>query len=545
MKLQKILILSLLMFTFGCKSQSEKTEKPKLIVGVVVDQMRYDYLTRFADRYGEGGFKRILSGGFNATNGNFDHVPTYTAVGHTSVYTGTTPSTHGIISNNWYDKYKKRFIYCVDDFNYQTVGVEGSSGQKSPYRMQTTTITDQVKMAQNQKGKTIGVAIKDRSSILPAGHTANAAYWYRGGNDNKFITSTFYMDELPDWVKNFNANNKADEYLSKPWETLYDIATYTASRADDNDFERTFRSQERPVFPHNLPELRKKNGNYSIISNTPFGNSLTLDFAKAAIEGEQLGQGDYIDFLAVSFSSTDYVGHQFGPDSVEIEDTYLRLDKELEDFLNYLDEKIGKGKYTLFLSADHGAVQVPSYLQSLKVPAHYFDTKGFSAFVKEKLKGQFGSDKLVENISNFQIFLNKKELATKKLTIKEVADFLVDETINFEGVYKAVSSNTLQTTEFKSGVLHKIQQGYNQKYSGDVVLIPHPATLSGDRKGTSHGSGYSYDTHVPILFYGNGIKKGSSAAPYYVKDIAPTIATLLGVEFPNGTTGKVISEALK
>lgn len=543
----KFKFITLSIFTvllFGCKSEQIIKEKPKLVVGIVVDQMRYDYLTRFYNRYSEGGFKRLMNNGFKATNANFDYVPTYTAVGHTSVYTGTTPKSHGIISNNWYDKYEKKFIYCVDDSNYESVGVTGGAGQKSPYRMQTTTITDQLKLAQNLNGKTIGIAIKDRSSILPAGHTATAAYWYAGGKDNKFITSTFYMDELPDWVQQFNASGKADEYLSKPWNTLYDITTYTNSISDDNPYERPFRGEEKPVFPHDLPKLKKDNGNYSLISSTPFGNSLTLDFAKAAIEGEELGQGEFTDFLAVSFSSTDYVGHQFGPDAIEIEDTYLRLDLDLANFLNYLDGKIGVGNYTVFLTADHGAVQVPAYLQSLKIPARYFDSKGFSEDIKEKLNERFGSKDLIENISNFQIFLNKSELKKRKLSLEEVCDFIAEESINFDGIYKTVSAKTLQETEFQSGVLHKIQQGYNQKYSGDVILIPHPATLTGSKQGTSHGSGYAYDTHVPILFYGNGVKKGSSSHPYFIKDIAPTIATLLEIEFPNGTTGKVISEAL-
>lgn len=549
MRLKLFYSISFVFLVLGCKPHAPNGEvkRPKLVVGIVVDQMRFDYLTRFYKRFGEGGFKRLMSEGFHATNGNFDYVPTYTAVGHTSVYTGTTPANHGIIGNNWYDKYKRKSIYCVDDYNYKTVGVKGSSGQKSPYRLQTTTITDQLKLAQNQKGKTIGIAIKDRSSILPAGHTASAAYWYKGGDENKFISSTFYMDSLPQWVQDFNENNKADEYLSKPWKTLYNISTYTVSSPDNNNFERPFMGQEQPVFPHNLPKLRKRNNNFDLIKTTPFGNTLTIDFAKAAIEGEQLGKGENTDFLAMSFSSTDYVGHQFGPDAVEIEDTYLRLDKDLEAFLNYLDTAVGKGNYTIFLTADHGVVQVPSYLKSLKIPAHYFDSMAFLDFLKQKVKAEFGTDNLIENFSNYQLFLNKEEIKNKKLSSEKVIDFLVDISIDFDGIYKAVSSKTLQSTYFDSGILHKIQQGYNQKYSGDVILIPHPATLTSykDNKGTSHGSGYSYDTHVPIIFYGFGIEPGVSSEPYFIKDIAPTLATLLSVEFPNGTTGKVISEALK
>ncbi len=536
------ILICFLVFT----SAISQEKRPKLVVGIVVDQMRYDYLTRFKERYGDDGFNKLIRDGFLLDNANFDYIPTYTAVGHTSVYTGTTPKNHGIVGNNWYDKYEKKEIYCVDDSRYQSIGVSSKSGQKSPYRMQTTTITDQLKLAQNLKGKTIGIAIKDRSSILPAGHTADAAYWYEGRNENKWISSSFYLQKLPKWVNDFNANNKANQYLSKPWKTLHNINSYELSISDDNEYEGTFHDEKRPVFPHNLPKLRKENGNFEIIKSTPFGNTLTFDFAKAAIEGEELGKSKWTDFLAVSFSSTDYVGHRYGPDAVEIEDTYLRFDKDLADFISFLDTKVGKGKYTIFLTADHGVVQVPAYLQSLRIPAHYFDGKAFMQWIKTLCKERFGNENIIENISNYQIFLNKEELVKLKLSTKEVADYLVEQSINYKGIYKAVTAHTLQTTQFTDGVLHKIQEGYNQKFSGDVILIPNPATLSsGSKKGTSHGSGYSYDTHVPIIFYGWGIEKGSSSKRYYIKDIAPTLAKLLSVEFPNGTTGKVISEVLK
>ena len=530
---------------FSCKVEKKVTQKPKLVVGVVVDQMRYDYLTRFADKYGKGGFKRLLNEGFSLENAHYNYIPTYTAVGHTSIYTGTTPTNHGIIGNHWYDKYLKETIYCVDDNNYKTVGNDGKGGKKSPYRMLTTTITDQLRLAQNMKGKTIGVAIKDRSSILPAGHTANAAYWFDGGSKGEWISSSYYMNELPNWVKEFNASKKADEYLSKPWETLYDINTYTESIVDDNEFERPFKGQEKPVFPHNIPELRSKNNNYSILKAIPAGNSFTSDFAKAAIIGENLGKSEYTDFLAVSFSSTDYVGHQFGVASKEIEDTYLRFDKDLEDLFNFLDTQVGKDNYTLFLTADHAAVQVPSYLQSLKIPANYFSYKKFNDFLKEVTLKYFKSDELIENTSNFQIFLNKEAIEKLKLNIHEVSQKIADEVINFKGIYKAITARDMQANSYTKGILNSLQNGYNQKFSGDVLLIPNPSTISYPKKGTTHGSGYSYDTHIPIIFYGNGINHGSSKKKYEITDIAPTLANLLQVEFPNGTTGKIITEAIE
>jgi predicted AlkP superfamily pyrophosphatase or phosphodiesterase len=545
MKNTIIYLFAIVILFSGFKSDVKNPEKPKLIVGIVIDQMRYDYLTRFYSRYGENGFKRLLNNGFSLENAQYNYIPTYTAVGHTSIYTGTTPDNHGIISNNWYDKFLKESIYCVDDNTYTTVGNDSNEGKKSPFRMQSTTITDQLRLAQNMQNKTISVSIKDRSAILPAGHTANGAYWFDGGSRGQFISSSFYMDALPNWVTDFNNSGKAAAYLEQPWETLYDVNTYKNSILDDNVYEGKFKGETNSTFPHNIPALKKDNGNYSIIKAIPAGNSFTADFAKAAIIGENLGKGEFTDFLAVSFSSTDYVGHQFGPTSVEIEDTYLRLDKDLADLLSFLDKEIGKDKYTVFLTADHAAVDVPAYLQSLKIPAHYFSNRKFKEEVLEITQKYFNSTELIENISNYQIFLDKDKIESLGLTKSVVADKLVEEIINLDGVYKAVTAKTLQTARFTDGIMNSLQNGYNQKYSGDVLMIPFPATLTGGKTGTSHGSGYSYDTHIPIIFYGNGIQQGSSKKRHEIIDIAPTIANLLQIEAPNSSTGKIIVEALK
>jgi predicted AlkP superfamily pyrophosphatase or phosphodiesterase len=543
-KITSILILSTIFF-ISCKSQETKQQKPKLVVGIVIDQMRYDYLTRFTDRFGENGFKRLLNNGFSIENAYYNCIPTYTAVGHASIYTGTTPDSHGIISNNWYDKFLKKSIYCVDDNKYKTVGNTSDIGNKSPFRMYTTTVTDQLHLAQNMNGKTIGIALKDRSAILPAGHTANGAYWFDGGKNGQWISSTFYMESLPKWVTDFNSSGKANDYLKNPWNSLYEIKTYTNSIIDDNIFEGKFKGETTTSFPHDIPSLKASNGNFDILKGIPAGNSFTADFTKAAIIGENLGKSKFTDFLAISFSSTDYIGHQFGPASKEIEDTYLRLDKDLADLLSFLDKQVGENNYTVFLTADHAAVDVPSYLQSLKIPAHYFDIKKFRQAVLAITKKYFNSIELIENISNYQIFLDKQKIESLGLDKNTVAEKLAEEVIALEGIYKAVTAKTLQTARFTDGIMNSLQNGYNQKFSGDLLLIPFPATLTRGRTGTSHGSGYSYDAHIPLIFYGNGIKKGVSKKRYEIIDIAPTIANLLKIEVPNASTGKIIDEALK
>jgi len=552
---KKIIVAFLLLFLLTqCVSKkitatkvntSQNTvDRPKLVVGIVVDQMRYDYLIRFYNKYGDGGFKRLINDGYHLKNVHFNYIPTYTAVGHSSIYTGTTPQNHGVISNYWYDKYEQQYIYCVDDDNYNTVGASKGGG-KSPYRLRTTTLCDQLLLAQNMRGKTIGISLKDRSAILPVGHTASAAYWFLGGKEGKFITSTYYKEALPQWLKNFNNSKKIDTYLNKPWQTLYDINTYTESIADNNTFEMLFKGEKTPTFPHNIPKLRTKNKDYGILAYTPFGNTAVRELAEAAIVGEQLGKNNVTDFLAISFSSTDYIGHHFGIDSKEIEDTYIRLDKELEAFLLFLDKQVGATNYTLFLTADHAAVAVPNYLKSLKIPAGYFDGKTFKNFVNTITSTRFGSTNLVEDISNFQLFLNHSEIKKLHLDGIHVAQVIADQILNYKDVYKSVTAHTLQTTTFTSGLLHSLQQGYNQKFSGDILFVPFPATIEYPQQGSTHGSGYSYDTHVPLIFFGKGFVNGASNNYYPIIDIAPTIARLLEIEQPNGTTGKVITEVLK
>jgi predicted AlkP superfamily pyrophosphatase or phosphodiesterase len=395
------------------------------------------------------------------------------------------------------------------------------------------------------KGKTIAIGLKDRSAVLPGGHTSNGSYWFVGKNDGKFVTSTFYMNALPKWVNDFNNNGLAFKYLEEKWETLYPIKSYTESIEDDNSYEGLFYGEKKPVFPHDLKSLKDKNGNYDLIKESPFGNSILVEFAKAAIEGEKLGQREYTDFLAMSFSSPDYIGHRYGPDSKEVEDTYLRLDLDMAELLSYLDNKMGKGNYTLFLTADHAVAPVPAYLKSLKIAAGYFDYTAFRIYINELCEKYYGASDLVENFSNNQVFLNKDALTRLGLDAAIVSQRLADDIITYAGVSKVVTARTLQTTDFTSGIMSYIQNGYNQRLSGDVIMIPNPGMIYKRQTGTTHGSGYSYDRHVPIMFFGKGIKNGRSREYTEIIDIAPTISNLLQISFPNSHSGKVLKEVLK
>jgi predicted AlkP superfamily pyrophosphatase or phosphodiesterase len=517
--------------------------KPKLVVGIVVDQMRYDYLTRFYHRYGEGGFKRMVNEGFNCKNNHFNYVPTYTGPGHASVYTGTTPKYHGIISNNWYDKETKEMVYCAEDNSVASVGTTSSSGKMSPRRMLTTTFADENRLFTQRRGKTIGVAIKDRGAILPAGHTANAAYWFQGRDEGNWITSTYYMTELPAWVKEFNASDKAESYL-RVWDTYYPIETYVESGSDLNDFEGGFKGKAEAIFPYDLKKLAPENRNFDILKGTAFGNSLTTDFAMAAVIGEALGKDNDTDVLALSYSSTDYVGHNFGVNSKEVQDTYIRLDKDLERLFKFLDDEVGADNYTVFLTADHGAVHVPAYLKSIGIPAGYLNYDSRKEQFQKFLMENYGTTDIVEDVSNDQVFLNRSVVKSLGLNLHEVEQAIADEQLSYPNIAKVYTATTMATTSFTEGIEALLQNGFKQKRSGNVIIVNDVAHIAYSRTGSTHGSGLNYDTHVPLLFFGAGIKHGETLKKTVIPDIAPTISALLGTSFPNGSTGQPLEFVL-
>ncbi|WP_460218218.1 alkaline phosphatase PafA [Psychroserpens sp. MEBiC05023] len=524
------------------KTQDKPIGNPKLVVGIVVDQMRYDYLTRFYKKFGQGGFKRMIDEGFNCKNNHFNYIPTKTAAGHASIYTGTTPRYHGVIGNNWFDKAIGESVYCVRDDSYQSVGTTSKDGQMSPHRMTTTTFTDENRLFTQKRGKTIGISIKDRGAVLPAGHTANAAYWFRGKSEGAWITSTFYMKALPKWVSEFNASNKSSSYL-KTWNTLYPMDTYIESGPDLNDFEDGFKSKATATFPYDLKALSKDNGGFDILKSTPFGNSLTTDFAIAAIEGEQLGKDNITDMLTVSFSSTDYVGHNFGVNAKETEDTYIRLDKDLERLFNYLDTTVGVGEYTVFLTADHGAPYVPAFLKSQKIPGGLLDFNEVKTDLNNMLFSEFGNEALVLKISNEQVFLNHEVIKSNNLDLNKIENVIIQKLLDYDRINKVFKGNNINDFAFQNGVEYLLKNGYNQKRSGDILIVMESSVFSDghwNKKGTDHGSGYVYDTHVPLLFFGKGIKKGHTYKKTEITDIAPTISALLGISFPNGTIGEVL-----
>ena len=503
--------------------------------------MRWDYLYRYNDLYAPNGFKRLLKEGFSCDNTLIPYVPTYTAVGHTCVYTGSIPAMTGIVGNNWFDKTTGKNVYCTDDSTVTTVGNTGKAGKMSPANLWVTSIADELRLSNNFKSKVIGIALKDRGAILPAGHSANAAYWYDGG---KWITSTHYMNELPDWVKDFNAGDLAGKYMTKDWNTILPAAKYDLSTEDDKPYENKIKGESGVSFPHRLSTI-PDSVKYESFRTTVFANSFTFDFAKAAIENEKLGNGTVTDLLALSISSTDYIGHSFGPNSIEIEDTYLRLDLDIAGFLQYLDEKIGKGNYLVFLTADHGVAHIPAFLAEHKIPGGSFDEGELRKELNQSLEIFFGMKNIVSSLQNYQVYLNTAELENQGKDIAAVKALIIKNLLQ-----KNFITSAFETAKLASVVLPESQRlmlinGYNTKRSGDIQFILKPGYFDGGNKGTTHGLWNPYDAHIPLLFYGWNVKPGKTNRETYMTDIAPTVAAMLKIQMPNGCVGKVITEVVK
>ena len=524
-------------------TNSFTNKRPKLVVGIIVDQMRWDYLYRYYDRYAaNGGFKRLLGQGFSCDNTFIPYTPTYTACGHAGIYTGSVPAITGITGNAWWDNQLNKIVYCVQDDSVKTVGSNTDEGHMSPRNLTVTTVCDELKLATNFRSKVIGFAIKDRGSILPAGHTADAAYWY----DDKtgvWISSSYYINNLPQWMNDFNAQKFPDKYYAAGWSTLYPVNTYQQSEPENKPYA------SKPFGPRFPYDLKKFTGsNYTVINATPFGNTFTFEAAKAGFTGEELSKDSITDFLAISLSSPDYIGHTFGPNSIEAEDGFLRLDKDLGDFLDFLDEKAGKGQYLLFLSADHGAAHAPGFLADHKIPTGRMNDETLLNSLNKAIKDKYGAENLVNEISNFQVFLNHDAIngMKKKADEKEIIQWIIEFLTKQNGIARAVDLHDLSSATLPGTIKEMIINGYYPRHSGDIQFMLQPQWLENlAGGGTTHGAWNPYDSHIPLLFYGWNIKPGSTSRQVSMSDIAPTLSAMLHIQMPSGSIGRVIEEVAK
>ncbi len=537
MKKLSIGTLALTALLAACKMGNEPVSRPKMVVGIVIDQMRWDYLYRYYERYGHSGFRRLLHDGYSCNNTTINYLPTYTAPGHACIYTGSVPAIHGIAGNDWVDK-NGQHMYCVSDTNVTTTE-PSKDGPMSPANLLTTTVTDELRLATNKLSRVYGVSLKDRGSILPAGHMANAAYWYNDLTGN-FISSSYYPNPNPNWLKSFNNRKVADSLVGMGWYTLFAPETYLQSDADSAVWEGTLTGEKSSVFPHLFDTLTGPR-RYGVIKSIPAGNTISMMMAKACIEGEQLGKGQHTDFLALSLSATDYVGHKFAPNSIEIEDTYLRLDRDIADLLLYLDKQYGKDGYLVFLTADHGAAHNAQYLTAQHIPAGS-EQGNIKEALNTWLKQLYNVDNLVTFTDNYQICFDEPLIAKTGKDREGIrantmnwlqAQPQVAYAIDMENIWRNTVPEPIKTMAIN---------GYNNQRSGGIQVILQPGwyNSNGHTTGTTHGTWNPYDAHIPLIWYGWNIKHGETDAPVYMTDIAPTVASLLHVQMPNGCVGKPI-----
>jgi predicted AlkP superfamily pyrophosphatase or phosphodiesterase len=535
--------------------------RPKLVVGIVVDQMRYDYLYRYAAQYGPDGFRRLLREGLSCEQNNYDFVPTYTGPGHACVYTGTGPSLNGVIANEWFEAgwFMPRdgnprgveHRYVTADTTVRTVGSPNKSGWHSPRVLLSSTITDELRLATNFRSRVVGISLKDRGSILPAGHLPSACYWFDDQTGN-FVTSTFYATTLPSWVQVFNEKKLAETYLNRKWDrdSTWRYSEAFADWASKNyDKGRYSTVLAGSKFPHDLAALRRKMG-LGVLRFTPWGNTMTLDFALETIEQMQLGADEDTDFLCLSFSSPDYCAHQFGVHSVETEDMYLRLDRDIARLLRYLDQKFGKDNVLVFLTADHGGAETPTHLAQRGIPAGVFPEDSLYAPLTQALRQRWPQlrDTIIRDGCNQQIWLHRAKIEAAGVDFDAVASAAADWLRGQAGVYGAWPTSELMSLPADLPYVVEMRRGIHPKRSGHVVFMLEPAWHPDaifSTGGTTHGSPYPYDTHVPLIWYGFGIRPGAVQARTSVRDIAPTLAALLHIMEPNASTGRAIEGVVR
>ncbi|MEC3908503.1 alkaline phosphatase family protein [Tamlana sp. 2201CG12-4] len=519
----------------SCTEIEEKPKTPKLVVGIVVDQMRYDYLERFYDYYEEEGFKRLINKGFNFRNTHYNYIPTRTAPGHASLFTGTTPARHGITSNNWYNRATKSSVFSIADTTVYTVGLENSKNTSySPQNLMASTVNDELKLFHYGKSKVFGFSIKERGAILTAGHAANAAYWLSNG---KFVTSSYYQKELPEWLTGFNDKGIAATYLRDGWNLLLDRSEYPEELIDNRHFERSITDQE-PEFPYSFPS--NDNG---AIGSTPFGNSYLTDVAIRCIEAESLGKQEVPDFITISYSATDYIGHRYGAGSLEIMDTYLRLDRDIARLLQKLDESVGMENYVVVLSADHGGMHNAEHLEEQKMNSGFTYKNRLKEKLNTYLRTETGLDELVIRLRDEQVYLDMEKAKTRIEEDKLIA-LTKQWFLQQKGIRDVVSIKELENGYYHNDEIRgMLKRGVYPKRCGDIIFIHEPGWQS-QYLAANHGTAYTYDTHVPMLWYGWKVPQGESARYKTITSIAPTLSMMLRVPLPNAADGRPLIELL-
>jgi predicted AlkP superfamily pyrophosphatase or phosphodiesterase len=537
----RIIISVILLFIHqSARPQGKAVERPRLVIGLSVDQLRWDYLYRYHDRMGKGGIRRLMNQGFNFDNMFINYVPSVTAVGHASLFTGTVPALHGIVGNEWVENGSGSYTTSVRDKDLRSLGKVQAKGQAGPRNLLSSTIGDELRLATNFRSRVFSVSYKDRSSILPGGRGANAAYWF-DDSIGCWISSSYYMNRLPDWVNEFNGRGLADAYSIKQWTPLYDTMTYMQSTADYVSWEKNLPNEKESAFPHHYD--RTPGANYAALGYSPWGNSMTVDFAMSLMLSEGVGMNGNTDMLCLSLSSLDIVGHQVGPNSMENEDMFLRLDKDIERLLGFLDKNIGKENYLLFLSSDHGVNHTPAFLQSKNMAGGSLRLRPLYKELNDSCRSRFGFDPVV-GIYAFQVYLNHRRIDSAGLRKGEVEDYVMELLKKKDEVMNVFSYSEFDKWVMPERVKQMFANGYYNRRSGDIQIILKPQYSDRENAGADHATWYNYDTKLPLIFFGWKVPKGTSYREVYITDVAPTVAAMLRIQPPNASIGKVLGEVV-
>ncbi|TFH39204.1 MAG: alkaline phosphatase family protein [Bacteroidia bacterium] len=525
-------------------------DKPKLVIAIVIDQFRYDYIDKFWDKFSEGGFRRLINEGTFCKNASYDYFFTQSAPAHATLSTGTDPRFHGIIADNWYLPLRNEIIYCTSDSEVDPVGGSFERGLHSPVNLSPSTFGDELKLSTNGLSKVFGIGMKDYAAILSAGHAADGAYWF-DDKTGTWMSSTHYIDSLPSWVNNFNSLKLPETYLDNEWNTLLPPDSYTTCLPDTNKYETGI--DGRSVFPYDIKKISKgkKGGfsarepDFSILTTIPAGNTYTTDFAIRLIDEENLGEDEFTDFLSVSYSVLDELAHIFGPSSVEMADAILRFDLELSHFIDYIIDQVGKKNVLIYLTSAHGVAEIPEVLADKKIPAGHFKQNQALTLLKSYLNVIYGEGNWVKGYYEKQIYLNHTLIEDARIPLEEIQTTAARFITQFTGVSAAVSGIVIANNDFTRGYFGKMRNSYDPGRSGDIIINLKPGWVENGTWVTNHNSVYEYDAHVPLVWYGWTVNRSSITRRVNMNEVAATLSSLCKIQVPNACTGDPMIELFR
>jgi len=532
--------LALLIFLLplnSVKSQKKRPSKtPKLVVQITISHMRNDYIQRYWDNYGDKGFKKLINEGTNFRNTKYNHTSTQEAVGNASIVTGTTPSQHGIIANTWYNRLKNEIIDCTNDEKYYALGGIASAGNSSPHNLLVSTLSDELKLSKSKESKVYSISSNSQSAVLMGGHLCDASYWFDSSNGN-WTTNNRYLDSLPNWVNSFNSRKYPDIFKNRNWISSLPELSYI-----DRDSSNIKNSTKQILLADNSKNQKLK---YAILSQTPFINTLTKDFAVNTIINERLGYDKITDYLSVNFSATKEIENKYGTTSLETEDCYLKLDRDLAAFIEFIDTEVGIENTLIILTSNAGIAFEPEKLKEQGIPGGVFNAEKAISLLKSYLSLTYGKGDWVKYYHKNQIYLNHELISESRLPLADVQRKVAEFMTQFNGINNAITAINIQSTNYLQGIYLKISNNFYSMRSGDVILLLNPGWIEDNHFSLGSNSGYNYETHVPMIWYGWEIKKQTVYREVSPIDIAPTLSTVLNISLPNSSTGNQLLEVLK